>query len=45
MDFKFLAGVLSGIIISIPIIIFGVYTIYLKISHHVRSIVNEYGRG
>nr|WIV69438.1 P3a protein [Stellaria aquatica mottle polerovirus A] len=45
MDYKFLAGVLIGILITIPVSVVGLYFIYLKISSHVRAIVNEYGRG
>ncbi|QGY99244.1 putative long-distance movement factor protein [Groundnut rosette assistor virus] len=45
MDYRFLSGFAFGFITSIPISIAGLYLIYLKISSHVRSIVNEYGRG
>ncbi|WBK70956.3 putative P3a protein, partial [Cnidium polerovirus 1] len=45
IDYKFLAGISTGIIISIPICVIGLYYIYLRISSNVRSIVNEYGRG
>nr|WBG54147.1 P3a protein [Beet western yellows virus] len=45
MDFKFLAGFASGFLAAIPISVAGIYLVYLKISTHVRSIVNEYGRG
>nr|CRL92752.1 P3a [Pepo aphid-borne yellows virus] len=45
MDYKFLAGFASGFLLSIPLSAAGLYLIYLKISAHVRSIVNEYGRG
>nr|WIL96167.1 P3a protein [Carrot polerovirus 2] len=44
MDYKFLAGIATGIIIAIPVSALGLYYIYLKISTHVREIVNEYGR-
>ncbi|YP_009186825.1 protein 3a [Suakwa aphid-borne yellows virus] len=44
-DFKFLAGFTSGFLIAVPISALGLYLIYLKISKHVQSIVNEYGRG
>lgn len=45
IDYKFLAGFAAGFITSIPISIFAIYIIYLRISKHVREIVNEYGRG
>ncbi|AQV03237.1 protein 3a [Cowpea polerovirus 2] len=45
MDFRFLSGLALGFILSIPVSIFALYCIYLKISAHVRSIVNEFGRG
>ncbi|QCH41154.1 P3a [Pepper whitefly borne vein yellow virus] len=45
LDYKFLAGFVSGFLAAIPISIAGVYLVYLKISAHVRAIVNEYGRG
>ncbi|YP_009186830.1 protein 3a [Chickpea chlorotic stunt virus] len=45
MDYKFLAGFAAGFVTSIPISVCAIYIIYLKISTHVRSIVNEYGRG
>ncbi|DAZ87628.1 TPA_asm: Protein 3a [Trachyspermum ammi polerovirus] len=45
MDFKFLAGIATGFILAVPICVTGLYYIYLRISAHVRSIVNEYGRG
>ncbi|UKD40724.1 P3a [Tobacco polerovirus 2] len=44
MDYKFLSGFALGFLSSIPISIAGLYFIYLKISAHVRAIVNEYGR-
>nr|BBG75770.1 P3a protein [Brassica yellows virus] len=45
MDYKFLAGFTAGFVSSIPISVISVYFIYLRISKHVREIVNEYGRG
>nr|QBF54040.1 P3a [Luffa aphid-borne yellows virus] len=45
MDYKFLSGFASGFLISIPVSALGLYLIYLKVSSHVRQIVNEYGRG
>ncbi|UKD40703.1 P3a [Tobacco polerovirus 1] len=45
MDYKFLAGFASGFLTAIPISVVGIYIVYLRISSHVRSIVNEYGRG
>ncbi|QBF54046.1 P3a [Zucchini aphid-borne yellows virus] len=45
MDYKFLSGFAFGFLTSIPVSTLGIYLIYLKISAHVRSIVNEYGRG
>ncbi|YP_009179364.2 protein 3a [Melon aphid-borne yellows virus] len=44
-DFRFVAGFTSGFLAAIPLCALGLYLIYLKISAHVRSIVNEYGRG
>nr|WBR18980.1 protein 3a [Cowpea polerovirus 1] len=44
MDYKFLAGFASGFISSIPVSVVALYIVYLRISSHVRSIVNEYGR-
>lgn len=44
-DYELLAGVGVGIILITPVIVVGIYFIYLKISKHVRGIVNEYGRG
>ncbi|YP_009179357.1 protein 3a [Cereal yellow dwarf virus RPS] len=44
MDFKFIAGFATGFISSIPISVLGVYYVYLRISTHIREIVNEYGR-
>ncbi|USV27788.1 P3a, partial [Soybean chlorotic leafroll virus] len=45
IDFKFLAGFSSGLLTAVPVTAIGLYFVYLKISAHVRSIVNEYGRG
>nr|QSG73610.1 P3a [Turnip yellows virus]BBG75749.1 P3a protein [Brassica yellows virus]QSG73617.1 P3a [Turnip yellows virus]QSG73624.1 P3a [Turnip yellows virus]WBY50541.1 P3a [Turnip yellows virus] len=45
MDYKFLAGFSAGFLLSIPVSTLGLYIIYLRISTHLRSIVNEYGRG
>nr|CRL92756.1 P3a [Spinach yellows virus] len=45
MDYRFLAGFTSGFIASVPISVIGIYIVYLRISKHVREIVNEYGRG
>nr|CZQ50747.1 P3a [Pepper leafroll virus] len=45
MDYKFLAGFASGFLSAIPLSVAGIYLVYLKISAHVRAIVNEYGRG
>nr|WIL96159.1 P3a protein [Carrot polerovirus 1] len=45
MDYKFLAGIATGFIIAVPICVIGLYYIYLRISSHVRQIVNEFGRG
>ncbi|DAZ87607.1 TPA_asm: Protein 3a [Kalanchoe marnieriana polerovirus] len=45
MDYRFLAGFTSGFIASVPISVAGIYLVYLKISAHIRAIVNEYGRG
>ncbi|WBK56458.1 P3a protein, partial [Triticum yellow stripe virus] len=44
IDYTFLAGFAVGFTTSIPISVVGVYIVYLKVSTHVRSIVNEYGR-
>nr|ARM59480.1 protein 3a [Maize yellow mosaic virus]ARM59484.1 protein 3a [Maize yellow mosaic virus]ARM59488.1 protein 3a [Maize yellow mosaic virus]ARM59492.1 protein 3a [Maize yellow mosaic virus]ARM59496.1 protein 3a [Maize yellow mosaic virus] len=44
MDWKLFCGVLIGILVAVPVTIFGLYKIYLSISSNVRSIVNEYGR-
>nr|ASU47355.1 protein 3a [Potato leafroll virus]QES86453.1 protein 3a [Potato leafroll virus] len=45
MDYKFLAGFALGFSSAIPFSVAGLYLVYLRISAHVRSIVNEYGRG
>ncbi|DAZ87621.1 TPA_asm: Protein 3a [Piper methysticum polerovirus] len=45
MNFVFLAGFWSGFAIGIPVSVIGLYIVYLRISSHIRSIVNEYGRG
>ncbi|QPM98564.1 P3a protein, partial [Phasey bean mild yellows virus] len=45
IDYKFLAGFSSGLLAAIPVTVVGLYFVYLKISSHVRAIVNEYGRG
>nr|QLJ58262.1 P3a [Cotton leafroll dwarf virus] len=45
MDYKFLSGFTAGFLVAVPISTVGLYSIYLRISAHVRQIVNEYGRG
>nr|CRL92743.1 P3a [Lettuce yellows virus] len=45
MDYKFLAGFSSGLLTAVPVTAIGLYFVYLKISTHIRAIVNEYGRG
>lgn len=44
LDYKLLAGVLIGVIITTPLVIIAAYLAFLKISAHIRAIVNEYGR-
>nr|BEH12041.1 P3a protein [Cereal yellow dwarf virus RPV-33WO] len=44
MDYHLLAGFAFGFISSIPVSVVGVYLVYLKVSTHIREIVNEYGR-
>lgn len=44
LDYKLLAGVLIGILVAIPVVIVAAYLSFLRISAHIRAIVNEYGR-
>ncbi|QOI58522.1 putative movement protein [Miscanthus yellow fleck virus] len=44
LDYKLFAGVLIGIIFTIPLTLVASYYIFLAISARVRAIVNEYGR-
>ncbi|DAZ87471.1 TPA_asm: protein 3a [Cardamom polerovirus] len=41
MDFKFLAGFLIGILITVPVIVIGVWCFFLRASDHVRKIIYE----
>ncbi|ASK51775.1 P3a [Wheat leaf yellowing-associated virus] len=44
MDYKLLAGVLIGTLITIPLVTIATYLAYQKVSARVRDLVNEYGR-
>ncbi|DAZ87635.1 TPA_asm: Protein 3a [Foeniculum vulgare polerovirus] len=45
MDYKFLAGIATGIVISIPVCVIGLYYIYLRISAHEQKTIDHFGRG
>nr|QSG73603.1 P3a [Turnip yellows virus] len=45
MDYKFIAGCSTGFLLRIPVSSLELLLMYVRISTHLRSIVNEYGRG